>query len=123
MADDPRIAFAFFKNPIPKGNGSTAKFKNPNFHFDIVTITERSTEVRLQMHGGQTDTVGVDHSMIFNTQFTGDQKQPEIAALESCGFVVVWSSRVQADDGSGRAIVARRYDADGTPLRSAGLAS
>ncbi len=49
-----------------------------------------------------------------NRTFSGDQTQPEIAALDDGGFVVVWTSRVQ--DGSGRGVYGRRFDADGHPV-------
>ena len=90
MADDPRIVFAFFKNAIFKGDGSSAKITNLNFHFDIVSIVERPAEVGLQMHGGQIDAVGVDDGMILDPQFT-DKKLFQMIFSFLDG---VWSSNV-----------------------------
>ena len=48
-----------------------------------------------------------------NTYTTGDQYQPSVAAEAFGGFDVVWTSAGQ--DGSGSAIVSRRYDSTATP--------
>jgi hypothetical protein len=51
-----------------------------------------------------------------NTYTTDEQTVPSVAVDGAGNFVVAWSS--DAVDGSSRAIVARRYDADGTPQGS-----
>lgn len=45
---------------------------------------------------------------------TGDQAAPRVGMNASGGFVVVWQDAVQ--DGSGRGVRARRFDAAGSPL-------
>lgn len=47
-----------------------------------------------------------------NTPTTGDQMNPAVAGLSNGGFVIVWEAANK--DGSGKAIVARRYNPDGT---------
>ncbi len=47
-----------------------------------------------------------------NTQLANDQGQPEIAALDSGGFVIAWQSTGQ--DGSGHGVYAQRFNPDGT---------
>ncbi|MET0085235.1 MAG: immunoglobulin-like domain-containing protein, partial [Sedimenticola sp.] len=42
-----------------------------------------------------------------------DQDTPEVSALSDGGFVVVWESKDQ--DGSNEGVVAREFDADGSP--------
>jgi hypothetical protein len=49
-----------------------------------------------------------------NTFTTGDQHLPRVAAAADGSFVVAWTSAYQ--DGSGEAIVARRYDGQGAAL-------
>ena len=48
-----------------------------------------------------------------NTYTTGDQNQPAVAVDAAGNFVAAWTSVGQ--DGSGRGVFARRYDADGAP--------
>lgn len=48
-----------------------------------------------------------------NSTVAGDQRSQRVAALADGGFVVTWQSALQ--DGSGSAIVGRRYDASGAP--------
>jgi len=47
-----------------------------------------------------------------NTPTAGDQMNPAIAGLSNGGFVIAWEAANK--DGSGKAIVARKYNADGT---------
>jgi flagellin-like hook-associated protein FlgL len=49
-----------------------------------------------------------------NTTVAGDQKSQTVAALADGGFVVTWQSDLQ--DGSGSAIVGRRYDSSLMPV-------
>jgi len=49
-----------------------------------------------------------------NTYTTGAQKQPDVAALESGGYVVVWESAEQ--DGSADGIFMRRFNDGGSPI-------
>ena len=49
-----------------------------------------------------------------NAFTTGDQDQPDVAFGPDGGFLVVWSSA--GGDGSSRAAVGRRFDANGSPL-------
>ncbi|MBI5577460.1 MAG: hypothetical protein HY896_14000 [Deltaproteobacteria bacterium] len=46
-----------------------------------------------------------------NTYWQNQQMQPDVAALDSGGFVVTWNSVGQ--DGSGYGVYGQRYDADG----------
>jgi hypothetical protein len=48
-----------------------------------------------------------------NAFFTGPQTAPAVAPLPGGGFVVVWESQ---QDGSGLAVVGRRFDSRGGPL-------
>ncbi|ESQ89267.1 hypothetical protein ABAC460_13310 [Asticcacaulis sp. AC460] len=51
-----------------------------------------------------------------NTRTTDSQAQPDVAALEAGGFVVVWTSNLQ--DGSSYGVYCRLYNADGTAAGS-----
>jgi hypothetical protein len=70
-AYDPRIDLTLFENAITESDGSPAKLYNPNLHLQCISITEWAAEVGFQMHGGQTDAVGVDDGMILNSKFSG----------------------------------------------------
>ena len=48
-----------------------------------------------------------------NVTTAGDQMNPAIATFDDGSFVIVWES--QGRDGSGKAIVGRRYNPNGTP--------
>jgi hypothetical protein len=48
-----------------------------------------------------------------NTYTTGDQNTPAVSSDPNGNFVVVWTS--QGQDGDGRGIFARRFNASGTP--------
>ena len=51
-----------------------------------------------------------------NTFTQGPQIRPDVAALENGGFVLVWDSHGQDAGSSGYGVIARVYNADGTPL-------
>ncbi len=50
----------------------------------------------------------------FNTETTGNQYEPQIAALADGGFIVTWPSDKQ--DGDAFGIFAQRYDVNGNPV-------
>ncbi len=54
-----------------------------------------------------------DAEFIVNTNPTGDQESPSVAALNDGGFVVTWQSYDQVGDGSEYDIYGQRYDATG----------
>ena len=53
----------------------------------------------------------VGSEFLVNTSWSGEQKEPSIAALDDGGFVVVWQSKDQ--DGDNWGVYAQRYDAAG----------
>ncbi|MEZ5935207.1 MAG: LamG-like jellyroll fold domain-containing protein [Alphaproteobacteria bacterium] len=53
----------------------------------------------------------VGPEFVVNTNWSGEQKEPSVAALDDGGFVVVWQSKDQ--DGDNWGIFAQRYDAAG----------
>ena len=59
-------------------------------------------------------TAGVEFGL--NTLTAANQTAPSIAYLSDGGFVVAWGSLDTAQDGSGSAIKARRFDAAGNPV-------
>jgi hypothetical protein len=54
---DPGVALPLFEYPVVKSNGAAAELKHADFHFDIIPITKRTAEIRLQMDGGKADAV------------------------------------------------------------------
>jgi len=64
---------------------------------------------RLDSGGGN-----IGDELLVNTQSVGSQNQPDVAALPSDSFVVVWESN--DDDGAVSGIFAQRFDADGNKL-------
>ena len=64
------------------------------------------------------DAAGVPQAAEFqvNTYWTGDQRYPVVAMRPTGEFVIVWDSAGSSlGDGSGRAILGQRYDADAAP--------
>ncbi len=51
-----------------------------------------------------------------NDERISTQDQPDVAALDTGGFVIVWTDRFGAIDGSSGAVVAQQYAADGSRL-------
>ena len=60
--------------------------------------------------------VGVEFSI--NTNWTSDQNNADVAALNDGGWVVTWTSSSQ--DGDGQGIYAQRYDVNGNAVDMAG---
>lgn len=58
------------------------------------------------------DPVGIEFGL--NTFTAGDQERVAVAGLNDGSFVATWNSTLQ--DGDGRGIIARRFDAAGAPL-------
>jgi len=65
--------------------------------------------VYAQRYGAAGNAVGVE--TVVNTTTADSQSDPEVAALASGGFVVVWTSNLQ--DTSARGIYTRTFDANG----------
>src|SRR6188474_1439825 len=66
---------------------------------DMVTYVQRGSEFRV------------------NSQTSGDQLRPEVAALANGGFVVVWNDASGTlGDNSGRGVKAQLYDASGAAV-------
>src|SRR5436853_2827227 len=51
-----------------------------------------------------------------NTQAVADQKQPNVVALSDGGFLIAWQTSDTAQDGSGGAIKAQRFDSAGVAV-------
>ncbi|MBB91622.1 MAG: hypothetical protein CMF68_11655, partial [Magnetovibrio sp.] len=62
------------------------------------------------------DGTPVTGDLLANTDITGHQNEPSIAALPDGGFVVSWSTNDIAIDGDGTAIRAQRFDAAGAKV-------
>ncbi len=62
------------------------------------------------------DGTPVTSDLLANTDITGHQNEPSIAALPDGGFVVSWSTNDTAADGDGTAIRAQRFDAAGAKV-------
>ncbi|MEP0337182.1 MAG: LamG-like jellyroll fold domain-containing protein [Alphaproteobacteria bacterium] len=62
------------------------------------------------------DGTPVTGDLLANTDITGHQNEPSIAALPDGGFVVSWSTNDVAIDGDGTAIRAQRFDAAGAKV-------
>ncbi|MDO6965227.1 calcium-binding protein [Rhizobium alvei] len=71
-----------------------------------------SDGVFLQVYGADGTASGGESQV--NTFFTSEQVLPVVAALDTGGFVVAWTSSLQDGDSTG--IYQRRYDADGVAL-------
>jgi Cadherin domain len=55
---------------------------------------------------------------VVNKKVAGDQYSPAIAGFSSGGFIVVWETSDTLQDGSGRAVMAQRYDSLGNAVGS-----
>ncbi|HBC08801.1 MAG TPA: hypothetical protein DC046_14660, partial [Rhodospirillaceae bacterium] len=62
------------------------------------------------------DGTPVTGDLLANTDITGHQNEPSIAALPDGGFVVSWSTNDATADGAGTAIRAQRFDAAGAKV-------
>ena len=69
--------------------------------------------VILRMYDASGDPIGGTYQPV-NTFTSSHQYQPRIAALKDGGFVVVWSSHGQDEEGYG--VFAQRYDASGATV-------
>jgi hypothetical protein len=58
----------------------------------------------------------IGSEFLVNNLGIGDQDRPNVAVLADGGFMVTWSTTDIAQDGSGSAIKARVFDANGVPL-------
>ena len=70
--------------------------------------------IRLQLLNALGQPIGGEIRV--NAAGTGDQMTPQVSSLAGGGFVVTWESGDPAQDGSGYAIKARVFAADGTAL-------
>ena len=71
------------------------------------------------IHGQVFDSTGtpVGAELQVNTYTTSQQNNPQVAAFDDEGFVVVWSSAGgYGSDTSAHSIQAQRYETDGTPI-------
>lgn len=70
----------------------------------------------LEIRGRRLDASGapVGSELVINQTTDNDQQAPAVAGSSGGGFVVVWQSWGQ--DGPANGIIARRFDAGGTPL-------
>ena len=85
-----------------------------------------TAEVTVTVEGANDNPVAVDDLLVrdetavseflVNTITANDQEEPSIAALAGGGYVIVWESEDDQDDGSGNGIKAQIYDAYGTAV-------
>ncbi len=52
---------------------------------------------------------------LVNTEFTAEQRDPQVTALADGRFVITWETTDATQDGNSLAVKARLFDADGTP--------
>ncbi|WP_196941948.1 beta strand repeat-containing protein [Pseudooceanicola algae] len=60
------------------------------------------------------DGTEVADELLVNLDATGDQISPSVTGLADGGFIITWQTDDTAQDGSGSAIKARAFNADGT---------
>ncbi|WP_424965863.1 Ig-like domain-containing protein [Dinoroseobacter sp. S375] len=81
----------------------------------VAVFRDAAGEISAHLFSGDGTPVGGAFQVNVETQST--QSQPEVIGTPDGGFAVVWTSRTSgpAGDGSGEGVIARSFDASGTP--------
>ena len=80
---------------------------------DDATQDGSQTAIKAQMFSASGAAQG--NEFLVNSEAADYQYEPDITALSTGGFVVTWRTEDTAQDGSGHAIKARVFDANGIP--------
>jgi PhoPQ-activated pathogenicity-related protein len=107
----------FQVNQFTSGNQqapSIAMANDASFTIAWQSATQDSNGDAVVARRYSTTAVALANEFIVNQTTTGNQSAPSIAANPDGSFVIAWQSAGQ--DGNGEAIVARQYNAAGSPL-------